>query len=108
MSVRISIIGLFFCFNIFSGYGGNENKLSGFHLENVKYDSIFKKIEELADVNFSYFSDLVPDSTLTINFENIDLKGILDNIFRGTRIAYMLFTDQVILYEKDQAKRSNA
>lgn len=71
---------------------------------------VIEKIEKISGYNFLYNAQLVDVSKIVnISKENVDLRVLLNELFRDTNISYKIVDKQIILSPKDSGieKKSN-
>ena len=67
-------------------------------MSNVSVEQVLNKIEETSDYVFLYSNKtLQKDRRVSVTAESNDIKDILNEIFRGTDVAYTVVDKQIIL-----------
>lgn len=56
--------------------------------QNTTYVEALESIGRLADVDFFYSNDYLPDETITISFEDEPLQTVLNKLFKDTKLTY--------------------
>jgi len=71
------------------------------HCSNMTIEDIINKISKQENIRFSYGNLKDLKKKRSIYFTNGKLKFILSKLFKGTRIRYMSYSDQIILVETE-------
>ncbi|MEI6123768.1 MAG: TonB-dependent receptor [Bacteroidota bacterium] len=78
--------------------GQNLDKKISIKAKNKALGEIINQIGELAQINFSYSSQVIPvDKTFSIKATNKTVRFILNELFKDNGIEYLLVENQVIL-----------
>ncbi len=79
---------------------GNNSKTQEIIVNEISYDSLFVIIENKFDIHFSYFSNILPDTKISIHEKNILLTDLLQMIFTDTHIDYKIHNNLIIISHK--------
>ena len=58
----------------------------------------FELIEQQSDVKFAYSRDFIPEKRISEVFIQQEVREVLEYIFRGTQLAFLVQGDQVVIY----------
>ncbi len=83
------------------------NQKISIHAENEGLRHVLNQIQKLADVHFTYTSNLIsPDQKVTITAHQQPLSGVLDELLLKTGIRYKLQGKQIILQKAINQSKS--
>ncbi len=75
------------------------------NLNNVSIKDVLREIENQSDITFLYNNtDLDVSKIVSINGLDLEITDILNKIFRGTNIGYIIKDKQIILINKESAQ----
>jgi TonB-linked SusC/RagA family outer membrane protein len=99
LTMRLSAAFLFaVAFQLSAENGSAQRMRSAFTMSNVSIEQVLNQIEESSDYVFLYDEKSIPkDRVVTIDSDAESIPDILDEIFRGTNIAYTIVDKQIIL-----------
>jgi hypothetical protein len=93
-----SIIIAFLLFNPKFTLSQTLNPKISFTLRNVALSEVINKISEISHVSFSYSPQLVQlDKMISVRVKNKSLTDVLDAVFKGSGIDYIIIENQVVL-----------
>ena len=98
---RIIIIRILLLFSgllCFSAYSSAQNKQLNIQANNMSIKDIFKSIESQTDYTFTYNDTQIDvNQKVTGNYRNADVTNVLDQVLKGTGIAYKIQGQRIIL-----------
>jgi hypothetical protein len=78
--------------------GQNLDRKISFSMRNIALIEVINKITEVAQVSFSYSPQLIPlDKKISVKVKNKSVKDVLDAIFKGNGIDYIIIENQIVL-----------
>jgi outer membrane cobalamin receptor len=91
------IIAFLLYFHEFSS-GQDLNQRISFSLRNVPLVEIINKIEDIAQVKFSYSPQLIPlNKKMSVKVRNKSVTEVLDAVFKANGINYIIVENQIVL-----------
>jgi outer membrane receptor for ferrienterochelin and colicin len=70
-------------------------------IEKLSLEETIYALIDQADVNIAFNHDILPEKLIDRSFRNTPLKNILQEIFRGTPLAFSVIGQQIVLFEKE-------
>ncbi|AUP81468.1 TonB-dependent receptor [Flavivirga eckloniae] len=78
----------------------NDQKIS-LQYENVKKIDVIKRIESLTDYRFLFLEEWIDDIPISVQYSNVSIRLVLDDIFKLTDINYYIKSDNNIILTKN-------
>ncbi len=96
-------------FSIFNSYASESNakpSILSLNISNVSIEDVLNRIEKETDYRFLYTKTTVPtvSNKTSLHVENKDIKEILDTLFEGTDISYVINNRQIVLNKQSAFK----
>ena len=74
------------------------NQKISFTLRNVALSEVIDKISDITNLSFSYSPQLIQlDKKISVRVKNKNVKDVLDAVFKGSGIDYIIIENQVVL-----------
>jgi TonB-linked SusC/RagA family outer membrane protein len=100
-----SIFLIVFALNTNAGIFSRDSKFE-LNLNNVSIKDVLREIENQSDITFLYNNtDLDVSKIVSINGLDLEITEILNKIFRGTNIGYIIKDKQIILINKESSQQ---
>jgi len=78
-------------------------------IENSSVEKILQTVEKSSEFIFIYDAELISQiSNKSISMKKKSIESILDELFEGTRVSYLIDDRQVFLYDKGDLGKANA
>lgn len=108
--LKMKLILLFSCFSVFSMFAANtysqETKISLVR-KDVSVSELLKQIEDVSDFYFAYNNKLIDvERRVNVKAKSEPIKTILNDVFRGTDISYLVMDKQIVLYSESAMKNA--
>src|SRR5690554_5520854 len=98
LAMRLTMVLLVISILSVQANGYSQKTKVTLHLENVELKKVLEKIESLTEFKFLYDTDKIDEEKLvSINMVNKPVDQVLNHLFRGTFVYYVLSDKQIVL-----------